>query len=77
MAEFTLYHKNSYPVLSKMKTLERTMFEELKYEDDYYQLWVSVLTTEDGAPFDHEVILRQKKKDGSTEEVLRYEPEKE
>lgn len=75
MGEFTLYHKNKYSVLKKMQTIKRTMFEELKYEDDYYELWVSILTVEDGAPFDHEVILRQKKKDGTSEEVLRYEPE--
>lgn len=75
MEEFTLYRKNSYSVLSKMKTLKRTMFEELKYEDDYYELWVSILTAGDGARFNHEVTLKQKKKDGTSEVVLSYEPE--
>jgi len=72
-----LFRKNKYEVLSNMPTIRRTLFLELKYEDEDYELWLSVRNREDGAEFDHEVEVRRKLKSGETEVALRYEPEKE
>lgn len=51
----------SLAALKKMPTKDWSHFDNLKYDDGKYRVWLSRMTVADGAPYDNQVTVEQNK----------------
>ena len=59
-------YKYTLEEIENMTTLEQSQFDDLKYQNDNYRIWLSRMTVADGQPYNNQITVEKLVRTGIT-----------